>query len=67
MKLARVHQDPAAYAKLMQSKRTKILPQYAVKLYNETMMTASALLDEKHYDLHEVPIDELPTRHAKVS
>ena len=65
VKLARLFQDPQEYAKSMQSKNTKSSTQYACDTYNKTMKSVSALLKQKHYELHDVPVDELPARLGK--
>ena len=65
VKLARLRQDPQEYAKSMQSKNTVLSTKYGFKTYNETMKGVAKHLKQKHYDLHEVPAEELPDRLAK--
>ena len=57
MKVARLHEAPASFAKSKQSDCTAKMTDYAVTNYNETMKSVSALLNQTHYDLHEVPTD----------
>ena len=64
VKLARLRQDPQEYAKSMQSKNTVLSTKYGFKTYNETMKAVAKHLKQKHYDLHEVPAEELPDRLA---
>ena len=65
VKVARLHEAPASFAKSKQSDCTAKVTDYAVTNYNETMKSVSALLNQTHYDLHEVPIEELPERLAR--
>ena len=65
VKVARLHEAPASFAKSQQSGCTAKMTNYAVTNYNETMKSVSALLNQTHYDLHEVPIEELPERLAR--
>ena len=61
VKLANVNKDPALYGKDMQSIRTKRSTNYAVSTFNDTMRAA---LGDEHQDLHQIPIDELPSKLA---
>lgn len=61
VKLANVNKDPELYGKDMQSIRTKRSTNYAVSTFNDTMRAA---LGDAHQDLHQIPIDELPSKLA---
>lgn len=51
VKVARLHEAPASYAKSKQFDCTAKVTDYAVTNYNETMKSVSALLNQTHYDL----------------
>ena len=59
VKVARLHEAPASFAKSKQSDCTAKMTDYAVTNYNETLKSVSALLNQTHYDLHEGPIEEV--------
>ena len=51
VKVARLHEASASFAKSKQSDCTAKMTDYTVTNYNETMKSVSALLNQTHYDL----------------
>ena len=57
-----LNKDPTLFALEMQSKDTTRSTKYACTTYNDTMRTADG---DKHIDLHQVPLDQLPNKLAE--